>query len=316
MPPGPPSPQLSDLASSTPNAHTLLMNPGDRIAVHMFDAKIRGGHALEVTETDHTTGQRGFMIASAANGFMNTNPFSCNGHPFNFQPEYSTARARNVLPWGFGPYMINYEYEIGHFEACTSVTRPAALTIGSFTDIYYRQCHGPYEAVKDTGKSFEPNDAPCYRFGDIHGGMAAPNLVTGCGVFFNAIGDLDYDGSAYWPDWPDSTTTGRFPSPFLQQQPTTARGRGYPQIQFVTDSSATQFNTRCSPITGKGCVLPPKGPGHLYPYWTQAMVGGMCVWEFGNMRNGNRFGGDAQYGRVGPGTSGAFAGPVRSNPAC
>jgi hypothetical protein len=25
---------------------------------------------------------------------------------------------------------------------------------------------------------------------------------------------------------------------------------------------------------------------------------------------------DAQYGRVGPGTAGAFAGPVRRNPSC
>ena len=30
----------------------------------------------------------------------------------------------------------------------------------------------------------------------------------------------------------------------------------------------------------------------------------------------NTFGGDAQYGAVGPGTLGAFAGPVRSNPNC
>ncbi len=101
------------------------MNPGDKITVHMFNAKIPGGHALEVRETDLTTGQSGFMIASAANGFMNTSPFSCKGHRFNFQPEYSTARARNIIPWGIGPYMINDQYEIGHFEPCTSVTGKA-----------------------------------------------------------------------------------------------------------------------------------------------------------------------------------------------
>jgi hypothetical protein len=28
------------------------------------------------------------------------------------------------------------------------------------------------------------------------------------------------------------------------------------------------------------------------------------------------FGGDAQYGQVGPGTIGAFAGRIRSRPAC
>ncbi len=316
VPTGPPSPQLSNLATFTPNRHTLLMNPGDAITVHMFDATIRGGRALEVTETDHTTGRSGRMIASAENGFMNTNPFSCKGGPFNFQPEYSTARPQNIIPWGIGPYMINSEFEIGHFEACRSVTGAATFTMGHFSDTYYKRCHGPYEVGKDSAKSYEPNDSPCYRAGDTHGGTVAPNLVTGCAVYFGAIGDLDYDGSPYWPDWPSSTASGRFPSPFLQRQPTTAGGHGYPRIQFVTDSSATQFNTGCNLNTGKGCVLPPKGPGHFYPYWTQAKVGGACVWEFGNMRNGNRFGGDAQYGRVGPGTIGAFVGPIRRNPSC
>jgi len=316
VPTGPPSPQRSDLATVTPNSRTLLMNPGDKITVHMFDAKIPGGHALEARETDHTTGRTGFMIASAANGFMNTSPFDCTGTRFNFQPAYSTARAQNVIPWGIGPYMINSEFEIGHFEACTAVRRPAKTTTGSFTDTYYKRCLGPYESAKDTSEKFEPDDSPCYRAGDTHGGTTAPNLVTGCDVFFDAIGDLDYDGSPYYPDWPDSTTAGRFPSPFLQQQPTTVGGQRYPRVQFMTDASATEFNTGCNLTTGAGCVLPPKGPGHFYPFWTKAMAGGHCVWEFGNMHNGNSFGGDAQYGSVGPGTIGAFVGPIRANPKC
>jgi hypothetical protein len=148
------------------------------------------------------------------------------------------------------------------------------------------RCAGPYETGKDT-KALEPNDAPCYRFGGTHGGTTAPNLVTGCAVYFDAIGDLDYDGTPYRA-----------------------------AIQFVTDASATEFNTSCNTKTGSGCQLPPKGPGRFYPYFTQAMVGGSCVWEFGNMRNGNTFGQDAQYGSVGPGTIGAFVGPVRRNPNC
>src|SRR6266567_4608433 len=65
-------------------------------------------------------------------------------------------------------------------------------------------------------------------------------------------------------------------------------------------------------VTGKGCVLPPKGPGHFFPFFTLAKGSGSCVWEFGNMNNGRSFGGDKQYGKVGPGTMGAFAGRVRS----
>jgi len=316
VPAGPPSPQLSDNSTLTPNAHTLMMNPGDDIAVQMFNARIPGGHALEARETDFTTHQSGFMIASAKNGFMNTDPVTCNGTPFNFQPEYNTAAAGNFLPWGFGPYMINDQYEIGHFEPCASLSGPQTLTQGNFTDTFYTNCAGPYEAAADDPNGFEPDDSPCYPAGDTHGGTAAPNLVTGCDVFFDAIGDLDYDGSAYWPDWPRSLHPGPFPTPFLQLQPRTVGGREYPQIQFVTDNSATQLNSACSPVTGQNCLLPPEGPGNFYPYFTQARVGGLCVWEFGNMKNGNTFGGDKQYGSVGPDTLGAFAGPVRPNPHC
>jgi hypothetical protein len=313
VPTGPPSPQKSNLASVTPNAHTLLMNPGDKVTIHMWDAKIPGGHALEARETDHTTGKSGFMIASASNGFMTTDPFSCRGTRFNFQPEYNTARAQNVIPWGIGPYMINTQYEIGHWEACTKVSGKHTITDGKFTDTFFSHCTGPYDKAKDRGN--EPDDSPCYRKGDTHGGVAAPNLVTGCPVFFDAIGDLDYDGQPYYPDWPNSLAARVFPSPFLQQQPL-GGGARYPRIQFVTDASATEFNTNCDLTSGKGCVLPPKGPGHFYPWFTLAKVHGSCVWEFGNMHNGNQFGQLRQYGKVGPGTLGAFAGPVRANPGC
>ena len=312
VPTGPPSPQLSDLASFTPNSRTLLMNPGDVITVHLFDARIRGGQALEARETDLSTGRSGYMIASAANGFMNTSVANCSGTPFNFQPEYSSARAQNIIPWGFGPYMINSEFEVGHFEPCKSVSGAVTPPGG---DTYYTNCSGPYETSAEN-PALEPDDSPCYKFGDTHGGTAAPNLVTGCDVFTDAIGDLDYDGTPYYPDWPNSIVPDRYPSTFLQLQPTTGYGQRYPEIQFVTDNSATQFVTGCDPTTGANCVLPPPGPGKFYPYWTQARVGGLCVWEFGNMRNGNTFGGDAQYGSVGPDTIGAFAGPVRRNPNC
>ena len=69
----------------TPNRDTLLMSPGDTIVIHIFNARLRGdGHALEVTEDDLTSHTSGFMIASAANGFMNTSPVDCSGTPFNF----------------------------------------------------------------------------------------------------------------------------------------------------------------------------------------------------------------------------------------
>jgi hypothetical protein len=316
VPTGPPSPQLSDAATFTPNGHTLMMNPGDLIRIHLFDARAGSGRALMAQETDLTTGRSGFMLASAANGFMNTSPVTCAGRPFNFQSEYSTARPANIIPWGIGPYMINSQFEIGHFEPCTSVRGKSTTPLGSVTDTFFKRCIGPYEAAADTPATYEPDDSPCYRAGDTHGGTAAPNLVTGCDVFSDAIGDLDSDGTPYYRDWPNSLAPGPFPSPFLQQQPVTVGGHTYSRIQFMTDASATEFNSGCDLVSGSGCVLPPQGPGSFYPYWTQAQVGGQCVWEFGNMGNGNTFGRDAQYGSVGPGTIGAFTGPIRPNPSC
>jgi len=210
------------------------------------------------------------------------------------------------------PYMINSQFEIGHFEPCTFVQGK----VSGVKDTTYTTCRGPHEKAKDTSAAFEPDDSPCYRVGDTHGGTVPPNLVTGCDVFDDAIGDLDFDGSGYYPDWPDSTTAFRFPSPFLQHQPTTVGGHRYPRFQFMTDASATESNTKCSLTSGHGCVLPPKGPGHFYPFWTQAKVGGSCVWEFGNMTNGKEYGRDAQYGSVRPDTMGAFVGPILRDRGC
>jgi hypothetical protein len=312
VPTGPPSAQLTNLATFTPNRKTLLMNPGDKVNIHIFDAAVPGGHALETAETDLTTGQSGYMIASAANGFMNTSIADCTGTPFNFEPEYNTDRAQNLLPWGAGPYAINSQFEIGHFEPCTTVTGRAVFTMGRFTDTYARHCVGPYETSADGGGNHEPGDAPCYNKGDTHGGTVPPNLVTGCDVFFSAVGDLDYDGSNYVTDWPDSVTPDSFPGSFLQSQPTSG-GRSYESIQLETDNAATQHG--CNLSNGHGCVMPPPGAA-FYPYWTLARVGGQCVWEFGQMRNGNTFGGDAQYGAVTSTSLGAFTGPIQRNPGC
>jgi len=319
VPTGPPSPQESDLASFTPNSGTLLMNPGDTIVIHMFDAKVPGGgHALEASEYDVNTHQGGYMIASAANGFMNTSKADCSGTPFNFEPEYSSAAAPNIIPWGAGPYMLNTEYEVGHFEPCTRVTGPQIFTQDTFTDTYWTNCKGPYEAGgtdSKTNPDVEPDDSPCYPFGDTHGGTTAPNLVTGCDVFFDAIGDLDYDGTPYWADWPTSGSPGRFPGTTADAQPT-SQGRTYPAIQFETDLADTE--PACDLLTGAGCTVPPPGPGHFYPYWTlvrDRQLG--CTWQFGNAgATGQSFGGDSQYGAVSFNPPGAFTSAIQPNPNC
>jgi hypothetical protein len=296
VPTGPPSPQLADLQTFTPNANTLLMNPGDKLSVHMFDAKASGGgSAFEAVVSDATTGQTGYMQASAANGFMNTDLSTCNGTPFSFEPEYSTASANSITPWTALQVNISTQFEIGHFEPCSNVTSPAANPLApGVTDTYWKHCVGAYEntTASDSGKSPEISDAFCYPQGDTHGGLAPPNVVTGCQDNVEQNGDLDFDGTPYWADWPTSTTPNTFPSTFLQQAPTTVGGANYPQFQFQTDAALSE--STCAGPAGPGCAVPPpNAPGAFYPYWTSSSA---CTWEFGNMANGNTFGQDAQYG--------------------
>jgi hypothetical protein len=313
------------MATFTPNSQTLLMNPGDVVRTHMFDASLGGGkHALEISISDLTTGQSGFMIASAANGFMNTSIFDCSGTPFNFQPLFNTARPQNSIGWSVLLSGILSEFEIGHFIPCSSVTGPATVEIvPGVTDQTWLNCHGAYENAgppDGPNPSEEPSDALCYKAGDTHGVLhTPPNLVTGCLDNATQNGDLDFDGTPYYPDYPNKLTPGPFPSPVLQQQPTTVGGARYPALQFETDVPASEFTT-CQPGTPAGCTVPPKGPGHFYPFWTQAEVGGQCVWEFGDMSNGNSFGGDRQYAQLVE--HGFFNGQfdlasrVRANPNC
>jgi hypothetical protein len=169
------------------------------------------------------------------------------------------------------------------------------VQVGSYADPAWDICRGPYENAgppDGTHGSGEPNDGICFKAGDTHGPLnSAPDQATGC-----TGGDLDYDGTSYWADWPDSVSPGMFPSPLTIAPPSTVAGAHYPRMQFLTDNPAT--NNRCSAAKLANCVVPPpQAPGHFYPYWTLGRAGGSCVWEFGQMPNGNTFGGDKQYGK-------------------
>jgi hypothetical protein len=257
---------------------------------------------------------RGFMQASAANGFMATNINDCSGTPFNYEPEYSTSGVRSIVPWAADLVNVSTQFEIGHFEACSSVTQPFNVDqlIPGFTDVSWNKCHGPYENAAPAGaESTEPGDAFCYPKGFTHFGKAPPNIVTGCedNVFQN--GDLDFDGNPYWPDWPNSTVPNRFPSTFRQLPPTTVGGAGYSRFQFQTDAALSESSCHF-PDTSGCAVPPPTAPGKFYPYWTLTKS---CVLEFGNMTNGNTFGKAAQYGSV-PVALGypQLLGPIMRNP--
>ncbi len=326
VPAGPPSSQLTSLRTFTPNSHTLLMNPGDQITVQMLDAPVpghSGSSAFKVLIKDLTTGQSGFMQASGANGFQNTSIDNCSGKPFNFQPEYNTAARNNITPWAALQTNISTQFETGHFEGCTSVTDQSPITFtDSISDIFWNRCHGPYESstTPDTAAgTTEPSDAPCYPAGDTHGALnTAPDTITGCIDAVTQNGDLDFDGSPYWPEWPTGATpTETFPGSFVQAPPTTADNSQYSQFFIQTDLALSE--STCSGTTTTGCsVPPPNAPGGFYPYWSRVKSGGTCTIEFGNVSSGSgvdNLGKFAQYGTDQVATLGypEFEGPMHDN---
>jgi hypothetical protein len=320
VPTGPPSPQDANLDTETPNSHTLLLNPGDHIKVHMFDASVPGGggaHAFEVVVTDLTTGQSGFMQASAQNGFQNTSIKDCSGTPHNFEPEYNTAAKSNIIPWAALQTNISTQYETGHWEACTSLDKAGTFTFSNgLSDTYYNECKGPYESAKDDGTP-EVSDAFCYPAGDTHGALnAAPDTVTGCIDDLFQNGDLDFDGQPYYADWPlGSSPTDKYPGSFVENLPSSDGGQ-YSQFFIQTDLALSE--STCSSTSDKGCSVPPPGPGDFYPYWTRLTNDSGCFLEFGNVHSGtgvNDYGQDAQYGHDLISTLGysEYEGPLMDN---
>ena len=113
VPVGPPSPQDSNGATFASNQSTIFrMNPGDHVITSIHDTPA----GLYVGIHDDTTGGSGHMVASVSNGFMNTNINTCNGTPYAFHPEYSTAAVPNLLSWGAFGGDVSMVTEIGHYE--------------------------------------------------------------------------------------------------------------------------------------------------------------------------------------------------------
>jgi hypothetical protein len=301
VPAGPPSPQLANLATDTPNGHTLEMSGGDVLKVSISDPA--AGFTTRIT--DVTTGQSGFMVASAANGFMNTNYQTCAGTPHTFHAEYSTASQQNQVPWAALEGGVLMQQEIGHFESCNSVTNamPVSLFGGAFSDPnVFQTCMGGSEGKKATGEGpcdastgvcqnsttegttgpvacpsnnagsgqlCEFSDGECFPQGNrvvtINGKAKKEHApVAGCLDNFFQNGDLDFDGTGYQPNtWPNGSANQ--PTSFRYIGPFDAAGKSYPQIQFETDAPGSEF--LCNTTTGVNCDVKPLG-SNFYPFWS------------------------------------------------
>jgi hypothetical protein len=111
---------------------------------------------------DLTTGQSGFVVASAANGFAQTQgilgPADCSGIPHSFHAEYNTAKKANQVPWAALEAGVLMQQEIGHGESCSSVSHKLGFSVtfsdnSSYSDPnVFQTCNGGTEGKGKTGE--------------------------------------------------------------------------------------------------------------------------------------------------------------------
>ena len=170
----------------------------------------------------------------------------------------------------------------------------------------------------------------CFYAGATHPGYngvgtsTQGDTMTGCQDDLFQNGDLDFDGTPYWKEWPTGLTPTRYPSSFLELFPT-SNGQQYSQFHFQTDIALSESTCGGNSLTtappgtptAAGCTVPPQGPGGFYPYWSQTQSNGTCALEFGNVSAGvTTFGKDKQYGKDQFATYGypQFIGATYNNP--
>jgi len=316
VPAGPPNPQQADVSTFTPNRHTLMMNQGDVLQVTIRDTP----NGLLTRIDDLTTHRSGSMVASAANGFMNTNIADCSGTPFNFHPEYSSAQQQNQVPWASLEGGVLMQQEMGHFEPCNAVTSPLPVNDSfgdgqSFQDpSVFQVCQGGFEGRGATGEGpCDPGTAICVG-AKTQTGAACPtnNAATGANCEFSDANCMPagkrtivvngVNETVRWPiagcqqnvfqngdlDFDGSSYQPDFPdgqaghpTSFEYVGPFDGSGHTYPQIQYETNVPQSEF--LCDVGTGAGCTTPPTGAA-FYPFWSlgRGHAGAVCVWNFGN----------------------------------
>ncbi len=303
VPTGPPSPQLTDVDSDIPNAQTLEMNGGDVLEISIFDPP----QGLTTVIRDLTTGQTGYMVASARNGFMNTDMANCAGHPFTFHAEYSTAAQQNQVPWAALEGGVLMEQEVGHFETCNSLSNLEGYQVTdangeSYTDPdVYQTCDGGSEGPDATGEGpCSPTTLLCQNSETegTTGPIACPTNNSDSGVlceysdgycFPKGSRPVTINGVASKETWPvagcneDQYENGDLDFDGISYQPNTWPGgspdhptaarylgpftSGKPYPTIQFETDIAGSEFQCDTTTGVNCDAPPLG-AEFYPFWS------------------------------------------------
>jgi hypothetical protein len=309
----PPNPVQSTTATFTPDpTNDLFMNSGDSLKVSLQDTS----NGLQAVINDQTTGQKGSMTASAANGFgqvqYDPTGTSCVNLPYDFHPMYSTSSEQTRVIWAAHTYNISFTSEIGHFENCEGPNPIPATPFG--VDASGNPITCPAGNTEGFGSGTSPTDGDddfCFPASE-----AMLIKINGC-----TDTNIGFDSLGYQPVWPDGNTA-LHPESVLFSSPRTGPGdsTNYSRVAFEADLPRIEFNT-CNRTTGAGCTLIPttdKGtPAAFYPFFSAFQNGvrgvpggGRCMWGFGNDLPGatTDFGGNAQYGSLLSSTYLAFGG--------
>ncbi|MCU1225487.1 MAG: hypothetical protein JWQ42_3580 [Edaphobacter sp.] len=262
VPTGPPGPDTMNNASATPNNQTLLMNQGDHLRITIKDVPDDFDGGVLTMIDDLTTGQSGFMIASARNGYRTLDPNTCAGTDFSFHPEYATAKFGNFVPWAALQANVNVAFEIGHFTP----------------------------GIKGDN---DPDDAPCFPGPTVAGCLGADVDFDGTSYRHDWP---DFTRKNANPVLIRSAS-GKGLGPLSAQGDDYVHP--YRVMQIETEVGASE--STCDVSNGEGCVVPPKG-AQFYPFYAiktdDAGEHEGCTLMFGdfNRRDIENFGGEAQYG--------------------
>ncbi len=188
-------------ASFTPNEQTLLMNQGDRLRITIMDVPGDFDGGVMTRIDDLTTGQSGFMIASAKNGYQSANPNTCAPTNFSFHPEFSTAKVGNFVPWAALQANINVSWEIGHFE------------LGANGD-------------------GDADDPPCFDGPTVPGCLA---FALGGDIDFDGTSYI-----ADWPDGTENNAPSAAIRGPLSISSTGQYSHVFPRVQFETEVGASE----------------------------------------------------------------------------